>query len=328
MASPYKSEDTQLLVGSEATQGTSVAPTRVLGQVADDATPPDPTQNWIVQRVIGGDREAFQQEQTTREYQSGDVPVVLQDGAPVAYALGADSVTGTAAPYTHTITAKQNDIPPSQTLEVAYFGRGGGTDMVRTFSGCVPNSMDLSMNNDDQLTATLEYWAMGVSLGSTPTTGVSVPSTRPWLFSDASSQLSLFGTSFARFEDFTLSIQNNLVEGRYIAPAADHPSGSARDPFDLTYGNAEYELDATLAIEDSALYSELTTPTSGGFTATIAFQRGGSGNSFTITCTGCQITEAPHTVPGDASKIEVDVTIVPSSVSIAVEDDSAATAYV
>lgn len=318
MAGPYKAEDSQLLVGTEADQGTAVTPTTVFGKVVEDATLPDPEQEYMVQRVIGGTREVFQQEQGIRTLQGGSVPVVLQDGHPVAYAFGSDTVSG-SGPYTHTITAKQNGLPPSQTLEAAYFGRGGGADFVRTFQGCVPNSMDLEMNEDDELTASLDYYAMGVSTGSSPTTGVSVPSTDPWLFSDSSSELSLFGTTFARFMDFTLSLENNLEEGRYIAPDASHPTGDSRDPFEMTYGNAEYTLDATIVVEDDSLYQELISPTSAGFEAVIEFERGASGDLFRITANGCRFESAPHSMPGESGKIEVEVSMVPNTVTIEVE---------
>lgn len=318
MADPYKAEDTQLLVGTETSQGTSVTPTDVFGKVAEDASLPDPEQNWLVQRVIGGGREPFQQEQGVKEYQGGEIPIVLQDGHPVAYAFGADSVAG-SGPATHTLTVKEDGKPPSQTLEATYYGRGGGSDFVRTFAGATPNSLELSMNEDDELTAALTYWAMGVSTGSSPTTGVSVPSDDPWLFADASSELSLFGTSFARFIDFNFSLENNLAEGRYIAPAGSHPTGDARDPFEITYGNVDYELTATVAIEADDIYQELISPSAGGFTATIAFQRGGSGDLFQLDCTGCQFTEAPHEIPGESGRVEVEVTIQPTSATVTVE---------
>lgn len=327
MAGPYKGEDTQLVVGNESGQASTATPTRVLGKVVEDTTLPDPEQNWIVQRVIGGDRETFQKEQGNKEYQGGDIPVVLQDGAPVAYVLGNDSVSG-ADPETHTLTAKQDGLPPTQTLEATYFGRGGGSDFVRTFEGATPNECTLEMNNDDELTATLSYWAMGVGTGSSPTTGISVPTDDPWLFADSSSELSLFSTTFARFMDFSLTISNNYEEGRYIAPDSAHPTGDSRDPYEITYGNVEYDLSATIAIEADDLYQELISPTAGGFTSTIEFQRGGTGDLFKIEATGCNFTEAPHEIPGESGKVEVEVTINPDSLTITVEDSDNPGAYV
>lgn len=335
MADPYKSEDTQLAVGTEDTQGTAVAPTRVFGKVAEDATPPDPEVAWEPIRVIGGDREVFQMHEGQHEYQGGDIPVILIDGAPLAYAFGSETVnadedldggseTGTT---THILTPKMDGKPPSQTIEAVYYGRGGGTDFVRTFPGGTVNECEISTNNDDELTASLSYWAMGVTPGTSPTGSITVPDRNPWLFSDAASQLSLFGTSFARFVSFTYTLSNNLEEGRYIAPDSDHPSGDAKDPYEITYGNADHELSATIAVEDDALYTELVNATAGGFTATIEFERP-NGDNLRITLTGCQITSAPHDIPADASKIEVEVSITAESAEIRVEDsNSAGTGY-
>lgn len=322
MADPYKGEDTQLVVGNETTQGTSVAPTRTLGKVADEATPPDPEQDWMVTRVIGGNREPFQKHEGQRTFQGGDVPVILQDGAPLAYLLGAESY---ASP-THTITAKQDGKPPSQTMEVVYYGRGGGTDFVRTFQGCVPESGEVSMNNDDELTVSLSYWALGVSTGSSPTAGISVPDVDPWLFSDASSQLSLFSTSFARFMDFSLSISNNLEEGRYIVPDTEVPSGDGKDPYEITYGNVDYELSATIAIEDNSLYNELLNPTAGGFQAVMEFTRS-NGDTLTITADNCNFESGAHPIPADSSKVEVEVTMIPESLTITVDDSNSTGGY-
>lgn len=326
MADPYKGEDTQLAVGVESTQGTSVAPTRVLGKVAEEATPPDPEQEWMPVRVIGGDREVFQKHQGQKSYQGGDIPVIIYDGAPLAYALGAETFDDTTTPNTHTLTAKQDGKPPSQTMEVTYYARGGGTDFVRTFPGCTPESAEVSMSNDEELTVSLSYWAMGVEDSDSPTSGISVPDRDPWLFSDASSQLSLFGTSFARFQEFTLSISNNLTEGRYIAPDADYPSGDARDPYEITYGNAGYELSATIVVEDDSLYNELISPTAGGFTAEMAFERP-NGDTITITAERCNFSEGGHPIPAESDQIEVEVTMSPETLTIVVEDSNSSAAY-
>ena len=322
MADPYKGEDTQLAVGVESTQGTSVTPTRTLGKVAEEATPPDPEVDWMVTRVIGGTREPFQKHEGQHTYQGGDIPVILQDGAPLAYLLGGESYSSP----THTLTTKQDGKPPSQTMEVVYYGRGGGSDFVRTFQGCVPNSGELSMNNDDELTLSMSYWAMGVTVGSSPTSGISVPDVDPWLFSDASSQLSLFGTSFARFQDFALSIENNLEEGRYIVDDASTPSGDAKDPFEITYGNADYELTCTITIEDNSLYNELVNATDGGFDAVLEFTRG-NGDTIKVTASGCNFSDGTHPIPAESGKVEVEVTIIPESLTITVDDSNSSSGY-
>lgn len=328
-ADPYKSEDTQLAVGTEDTQGTAVAPTRTFGKVAEDVTPPDPEVEWSPVRVVGGDRTIFQKHEGQHSYQGGEVPVVLIDGAPLAYALGSETVntdeaidgTAKAGTDTHVLTPKHDGKPPSQTIEAVYYGRGGGSDFVRTFAGCVPNEVELSTTNEDELSASLSYWAMGVTKGSSPTGSISVPDRNPWLFADAASQLSLFGSTFARFVEFSLTLSNNLEEGRYIEPDA------GRDPFEITYGNLDIELSATIAIEDDALYGELINPTSGGFKSQIEFERP-NGDTLRIEVNSCNFTEAPHDLPAESSVIEVETTMTGEDVTITVEDsNSGGTGY-
>jgi hypothetical protein len=320
MAAPYKSEDAQLGVGVESTQGTSVSPARAFGKIQEDASLPDPEQNWMLSHVVGGTREGHQHHRGQREFQGGDIPITLVDGAPLAYLLGTDTVTGSSAPYTHTITPKMNGLPPSQTIEAVLYGRGSGSNIVRTFDGCVPNSGELSISNDDELTVSLDYWGLGVSSGTSATSGISPPEADPWLFKDVSSSLSLFGTSFARVQDFSLTIENNLQEGRYL----DDTTGV--DPFEILYGNLGYSLEPTIRVTDNAIYNELTSPTAGGFEASMEFTRP-NGNTLTITCTECQIESAPHDLPSGSDPIEPDVSITPLGVEITVED-SASTAYV
>jgi hypothetical protein len=211
-------------------------------------------------------------------------------------------------------------------MEVTYYGRGGGADFVRTFAGATVESGELTMNNDDELTCALTYWALGVSTGSSPTAGISVADRNPWLFSDANSKLTLFGTDFARFQDFTLSVENNLQEGRYIAPDADHPSGDAKDPYELTYGNADYELSATITVDDASLYNELLSPTVGGFDATMSFARS-NGDTVDITASGCNIGDGDHAIPADSEKVEVETTMTPESLTVTVTDSNSSQGY-
>jgi len=180
--------------------------------------------------------------------------------------------------------------------------------------------MTMEANNDDELTCTLSYWAMGVSAGSSPTGSISVQDREPWLFSDAASQLSLFGTSFARFMDFTLSVENNLEEGRYIEPSA------GRDPFEITYGNFDATLDATVAIEDDALFQELINPTAGGFDSIIEFERP-NGDTLKITGQAGNIETASHPIPEESTTVEVEVSIMLEDLLIEIEDSNITGAY-
>lgn len=330
---PYKPEQAQLAVATEDTQATTATSGfRLFGYVQEATSLPDPTINWVEERIIGGTREIFNKVEGQRAYEGGSIPVTPYDGAPIAYLLGKDSVevdtdidgnaeTGT---NTHTLTALTSDLPPTQTIEATYKAAdsSSGSDFVRTFSGCAPASGEIAVNNEDELQVSLEYIAMDVDTSSSQTESPNVPDRDPWLFHDAVSDLSLFGTSFARVNDFSLGISNNIEDGRYIH------GNEAEKPYELTYGITEYELSATITVDDTAVYNELTNPTADGFTAELEFEKPSSGENLRITCYGCNIEDAPHDVPAEETTIDVDVSIIPESVTIKVEDTVTDTAYV
>jgi len=321
-AAPYKGEDSDLFVGVESSQGTSVTPTRVMGIVESEVTPPDPEQEWLVSRIVGGDRSPFTKHQGQRSFEGGTVPVVLYDGAPLAYLLGSESFAADSPAVgtnTHTLTPKHDGKPPSQTLEVNYYGRGGGSDFTRTFSGCVPNSGTIEVDDESKLSVSLDYWAMGVTPGSTPTTGISTQSYDPWLFHEASSNLTLFGTAFARVQDFSSEVSNNLESGYYVEDSA------GVDPFEILYRNLDLTLDTTIRVVDDSLYTRLVSNQT-EFSAPMAFQRP-NGDSITFNYTGCNIESAPHNLPEGSGPIDVEVSIVPNDIEVVVEDSNSTGAY-
>ncbi|AGM11733.1 tail tube [Halovirus HCTV-5] len=324
---PFKSKSTQLVVGHESSQNTTVAPDRVPGLVADAASLPDPEVDYLEDRVIGGDRELFDKRAGRRTYEAGSITVRPQDAWPFAYLFGSETVnadtdidgnseTGTD---THVFTPLMDDLPPTFTTEAVYYAptSSSANDFVRTFGGCAVASGEITMDNENQLEVDLDLYAMSVSPGSSPTSGISVPDQEKWIFSDAKSNLNLFGTSFARVTDFSVSMDNGL-EAKYYIESANAP-----DPFELLYNIIEYQLDCTIAVDDNTLYNQLVNNTDTTFTAEITFERP-NGDALRIKATECQIESAPHEIPEDDQTIEVDVSIVPEGLEVRVEDSNTA----
>lgn len=339
---PYKPEQATLSVGAEPTQAEAVQPDRSFGLVQESTSLPDPSIQWIEERVIGGDRKIFNKVDGQRVYEGGSIPVVPYDGAPLAYMMGSETVntdtdidgnseTGTD---THVLTINSADLPPTQTIEAGYKGFQSGQDnFVRTFSGAAVNSGEISMNNESELQTSLDYIAMDVTEGSVDSNGDLIEGTtiqgpespadrQPWIFADVASDLTMFGTSFARVEQFSFSLTNNLEQGRYIQ--TDDPE----KPFEITYANAEIEMSATITVDDNTLYNELRNPTQGGFDSVIDFEKPGSEERLRIKAIDCNFSEAPHEIPGDDSTIQVDVSIIPEDLEIRVEDvETAGSSY-
>lgn len=330
---PYKPEQAQLAVATESTQDqAATSGFRLFGYVQEATQLPDPEINWIEERIIGGTREIFNKVEGQNAYEGGSIPITPYDGAPIAYLLGKDSVsvdsdidgnseTGT---NTHTLTALKDDLPPTQTIEATYkaAASSGADDFVRTFTGAAPQSGEIAVNNEEELAVSLDYIALGVTTGTSQTESPTVPSREPWLFHDVASNLSLFGTSFARVSDFSLSVTNNLEDGRYLEDS------EAPDPYELTYGITEYDLSATITVDDDTIYDELVSQSNSSFKAELEFEKPSSGENLRITCEDCDIESAPHELPAEETTVDVDVSIIPESVTIKVEDTEASNTYV
>jgi hypothetical protein len=317
---PYKAERSELLVGTESAQKEAAAPTRYPGFAKDEQEPPDLEVDWIEGRYTGAGRTPHQHYEGPHSFE-GSLNVVPYDGWPVAWLLGAEATSG-SDPTTHTITPKgaaggDGAAPPTVTVEANYLSGPGGTDFSRGIVGVAPDSGTIQQNNEEELTVDMDVVGLGLTADTvdgsrTPTTGVSLPDRQPWTFKKASSNLSLFGTTFARMEDFQLDVENNLSPETYIEDS------EAPEPYELLYGDATLSWTVDLAITDSSLYTELADATEGGFTATIAFTKE-TNETLTITSNNTYIESAPHPLPEEGKAVS-SVELATNDLSVVVDD--------
>lgn len=315
---PYKGHAAQIAVGVEETQGTSVTPTQHFAQIEEETDHPDPENNFYEERVIGGDRELYDKSLGQVAYAGGSYPTVVVDALPLVWAFGEESYSSP----THTITAagvgsSSKERPPSLTVEATQYGRGGGPDFIRTFSGVVCESGTLSIDNDSRLTFEADAIALGVDPETASDTDVGgLSAGNPWVYSDISSNLTINGTAFARVSDFSLDIDNQPASRYYVT------SDSGADPFEILYGNVAYDLSATVTADDKTLYNEVVNQNL-DIDVSLAFTRG-NGDTLNISVSGVGLTESPYSTPrGDSGEdeiIEVETTGTPESVTITVDD--------
>jgi len=328
---PYKSERTDVLVAVEGDQKTEVVPERYPGLLKGNQELADPSIEWIEERVVGGDRNPYQHVEGPKSFEGGSWTVVPYDGWPIAYVLGAESVsaeTPEAGLTEHVLTPKQDGPPPTLTVEGDYYA-AAGDDFSRGLLGVAPESGTIEVNNEEELQVSITNTALGLTDDTyddsrTPTTGVSLPDREVWSFRRTMSNLNIFGTSFARVEDFSLEVTNNPTAERYIE-ASEAPDG---EPYEVLYGNAEYSLDLEIAITDDSIYQELINPTAGGFSMDIEFAKGGNGDeTLRIQGSNLRMEEAPHDI-ADEGKISISPSITPRDVKVTVVDSqSAGTSY-
>jgi len=324
---PYKSEKAQVALDIENTQKTEVTVTRYPGFLTGEQELPDPEKEIEEEHYVGGNRDPYEQTEGQWTFDAGSLTMVPYDGFPIAWAMGADSASGTG-PTTHTITRKQDGAPPTATMEAAYLGRGGSqSDFVRTFLGCYPGSATIQVSNDGKLEIEMDIQALGLTPNTphTSVTSVSLPDRQPWKFDKVNSNLDLaFGgtsTSFARVTDFSFEIQNNLSPEYYME------SSEAPEPYELMYGNGGYTWDVTIAVTDNSIYNELV-KTDNTFTASMEFFKGSSENE-TLKFEGseCKLPDGAHPVPEDG-KVETQLSLSPRTSTITVADGTETSSYV
>lgn len=331
---PQKGHDSQILVGLQSSQRTTVTPDRYLGKIEEETEHPDPEVNWNEEYLIGTGREMDAKSEGQYVYEGGSYPIIIYDGFPIAVLMGAESFTAdspSAGTNTHTLTAAGasggggTPTPPALTVEATHFGRGGASDFVRTFNTVVPTEGEISVDNEGRLTCELSTIALGVNPGTTPTSAPTFPDYNPWLFSDISSNFTYAGQTFARFEEFTLSINQNSGARHYVE------ASRSPDPYEILYGGqVSYDLTANLTVVDNTLYNEALNPTDGGTDASMRFTRA-NGDYVDITAAAGNMSEVPHPTPrGEGAEddtVQVEASIIPESLTVEVTDSNSTSSY-
>jgi len=331
---PFVRHDSQIVVGDETTQGTAVTPTRGVGKINGETEMPDPSIEWQENRSItaGASRELSGKQPGRTVYEGGTLPVIPRDGYPIAWLLGNDVVTadtgltsgGSTEADTgttlHEITVSNAPLAATKTVEATYFGHGGGSDFVRTFEGAAPPTGEISVDNENELQVDLDLMALGVTTGSSPTTGISEDTRDPWLFHDAESDLSIAGTTYARITDFSWEVTTNLDPRWYIQ------SSNPEDPFELLQQNIEHSISVTVTPDDDSLYQDVIGRDDSG-DANIQFHEPNADERLRFEFTNVGTEEAGHPFPEEGSP-EVTVELIPDSAKVLVEDTVETAAYV
>jgi hypothetical protein len=295
MSRPYKFEDGDLLVAKETDQGTTATPDRRLGLIEDSVSLPDPAKEFEENYFVGAGRKPA----TTFEGQtelSGNIQLKPVDTLPFEMLLGASATSSTG---TDTINIPQKGKALSVTLQSIL--SKSDTELVRTYSGVVSGSGEISVDSEDELVVDMDIDALSVSKevakGSATQDIINQPT---WSFLDTQSNLNLFGVSFSRLNDFTLEINQNTTVEYYVE------SSDNGNPTEILLGNAEITLSPTITVAKNDIYNELLNGNT-EFTSTIAFDNGS--DLLQIEVQGCRIREADHDIP-DEGTVETDVEIV------------------
>lgn len=239
-----------------------------------------------------------------------------QDWKFLGFAIGSTQVlTGSARFIRETNSNDTNYAVPAQTLnsftlEDAKKTAATGSNFIRTFNGCMVDSLKLTMNEGEIASIDLGYKAQNVIYSSGTITTVASRTTKPYMWSDINVQIPS-GTKLTNCTQYSLTISNNL-ESRY-------PLNGSRTIETVIPLNRDYEVAATFLMDSdnaSALYN---TYYINGNTFNSLVEIKATAGSVYITMSGCKIVDM--TVPSPVEGLtEQTCTIRPTNIYADVYD--------
>lgn len=234
----------------ETVFGTAVPPT-IFQPMTSNTIEYDP--HWFSPEVM----QAVRDKQIYNLYGAATIaggiggPLMPTNGIPLlVYAIGTDAVSGTGAPYTHTVSVA-NQLK-SQTIEKSI-----GSHQSLRYAGVRIDKFELkAAAGNTPAEITVDAKGQSAAIITTPA-AVSIVNELPFVFSEAT--LTLFGNARADVESFTLTIENSIKETwtfsgnhgpSFVTPTALHVSGQFDVAWsslnDATYGDYTSMVNGTL----------------------------------------------------------------------------------
>lgn len=255
----------------ETTFGTPVTPTTFQPDT-DCSIEPDP--GWFSPGVMQGvrDKQIYNMYGEAKFTGNIDGPMFPSNGIPLlVYAIGTDAITGTAAPFTHTVS--QANILSSITVEKNI----GGFQSLQ-FAGCKIGKLTIKCPTGDQAASmTADVTGRSVAVLNSPT-AVSVTNEIPFVWAEGT--LTAFSNIRAEATNIQIDIDNGLKSTytysgnhgpSFITPVTLAVNGS----FDVVWDSL-----------DDSTFGDFTTMENGTLGALdFTLQHpGGSGASIDIQC--------------------------------------------
>ena len=185
-----------------------------------------------------------------------------------------------------------------------------GSNFIRTFKGCMVDTMNVTMSEGEIVTCEVGYKAQSVDFTSGTIAAIGSRIIKPYMWSNISVHLPS-GTKLTNCTDFSLSINNNL-DSRF-------PLNGSRTIETLIPLNRDYEVSATFLMDSSnakTLYDQYYI---GGSSFNSMVELKAVAGSAYFMLSGCRITdmEVPSPVEG---LHEQTCTIMPTNVNVNVYD--------
>ena len=289
-----------------------------IGLVTDHS----PTEEENVQsiRYTGtSSRNVSQQISTAKDYE-GTMTFHPQDFRMFAFALGS-TVDTSGTTTTHVISEADSDNSyaytsgtnhnfPSFTVYDSKKAQLDGEHQVRTYNGCVVNSINISTSAGEPATCELNYMAQSLTLGSKTTDIPAIgdeDTSRPFLWSDVAVHLPS-GTKITEVNDVSWSVNNNLERRHY--------TNGSQVVESLVPLNRDYEVSVTMDANSTWGNTFYEQYWQGGSTFNMMLEVSAAANKKGLVyMSGCKITSFESPSPAEGIN-EYSITVVPEQCNI------------
>lgn len=290
---PLTSSLIYLGVAKEVTQGTALAPTAFTP--VDANLKDEDVTKWIEDKGLRGVPV-----DPIAQYAGPKSSTISADGmfypdVPPNFLvalLGADTVTGTAAPYTHTITLKQAQ-PPSYTLS-----RYNGYNQ-RQYPGCMLDELALKWASDGAVTYTTKW--LGYPSATATITAPAMGTSAPFLGWQAA--LTIGGSVNARLIGFDWT-------GKRKAEA-QWPASNSQTPGFVYVGPLAVTGKLTFAIADDTELTYMLNDTQPAVVLTLTAPN--AGPTLKIQMSQCAFSKYQPNYSKDYIEVDVDINAMPSA---------------
>jgi len=186
---------------------------------------PDENLNVITARYLGtAGRDVGLFIPGPRDF-TGTLSYFPQDWRMLKFALGSCLDAGSPSPFTHNYSAtntNQGTIElgnstslPSFSIEDAQISTTAGSNIVRSFKGCMVDTMTLNFTQGEPVTVDIDYVAQTVVYASGAKSSVTANTDRPFHWGDFTFHLPS-GTVINEVKGATLAINNSLLAQHYV----------------------------------------------------------------------------------------------------------------
>jgi len=204
--------------------GGNIEPVREIDRLEETDASRDAGSSYVQTSGVEGDPEVYVRDTT--------IPLFL------FAALGAKAVGGTTPNFSHTLT-------PSATLPYLTIWRNIGNLLYERFNACKVNSLSISAEAGEPLSATVEVEGIGtVRLAADPAGAVALSSETVYNHNNVT--VTLGGVASKLLSSFELTIENNI----------ERQQTDSVEPYDVSVGQREVSLGFDMIFEDLNEYNK------------------------------------------------------------------------